>query len=288
MSEIAKKAFNGSASTVVLASGKNWPDTLAASALAGAKGCPLLLTDPDGLSEQTASLLQYFGTDTVWIVGGTSAVSGNIDAALIRGNIFKDNIHRLSGADRTQTAELIEAEVTASAGTDTCIICSGSNFPDALSVSSYACANKLPILLTGADGKLTAGSLAIARTFRNAIIIGKEGAVSGDAETQLAGLSVKRIGGDDRCGTSLEVIRELYGGKVSSLCLATGENYPDALAGATLAGTAGGAILLLAGTGSTPSAEQLSLIRNTPTELILGGEQAISAGMKEAIEAALK
>lgn len=45
MSRIADTAFPDTASTVVIASGENYPDALAASGFAGVKDSPILMTD---------------------------------------------------------------------------------------------------------------------------------------------------------------------------------------------------------------------------------------------------
>ncbi len=56
MSRIVDTAFPDTASTVVIASGENYPDALAASGFAGVKDSPILMTDPLYLSNQTKSL----------------------------------------------------------------------------------------------------------------------------------------------------------------------------------------------------------------------------------------
>jgi putative cell wall-binding protein len=212
----------------------------------------------------------------------------DVDASLIRNGIAENDIHRIYGDDRMQTADRVEAEVMKYSTADTVIICSGGNFPDALSISSYAFAQKMPILLTGEDGNLTAESLAIAKGFKNAVIIGGKTAVSTDTETQLSGLSVGRYGGNDRYGTSTAIISGLFGGYAPALAIATGEDYPDALVGAALAGQQDGAILLVDGQGSTLTADQEAIVGNAGDVWILGGGQAISAAMKSAIDDILK
>lgn len=284
MAALVSKAFPNGSSAAVLASGTNWPDALAASALAGAKGCPVILTDPDEISVQALLQLSSLGTETVYIVGGESAVSLNIDKNLAAKGIAADHIIRLGGADRMQTAERIETEVMKSSSADTVIICSGQDFPDALSVSAYAYAQKMPILLTGNDGRLTDASAAIAGNFKNAILIGQTGAVSEDVRAQLPGINVKRCGGNDRYQTSLQVVGQLYGGNVPLLAVATGDDFPDALAGASFAGSQGGAILLVDNSGIHLNPEQKAIIKGSGSVRILGGEGAVSFSMKQAID----
>ena len=285
MAEIVKRAFPKGCDTVVLASGANWPDALAASSLAGAMDCPVLLTDPDRLNGTTAELLSSLGVKNVIIVGGTSSVSDAVKSAVEAKNIATE---RIWGDDRTQTADRIARRVIDESSADTIIICSGNSFPDALSISSCAFAQKMPILLTGSDGKLTDDSLAIAENFGKAIIIGGENAVSPGVEKQLTVMKTVRYAGDDRYGTSAEIINNLFGGKASMLAVATGQDCPDALVGAALAGRNGGAILLVDGQASSLTDSQKTIVGNAGSVWILGGESAVSAALKTAVDDTLK
>jgi putative cell wall-binding protein len=83
-------------------------------------------------------------------------------------------------------------------------------------------------------------SLAIAKTLKSAIIGGGQGVVSGETEIQLSSLSVKRCGGTDRYDTSKQLVNALYGTSIPFPAIATGANFPDTLAGAAIAGKAGG------------------------------------------------
>jgi putative cell wall-binding protein len=285
MAEIVKQAFPDGCDTAILASGTNWPDALAASSLAGAMDCPVLLTDPDQLTDKTAELLASLKVKKVIFVGGTAAVSDSVKSAV---EAEKITTERIWGNDRTQTADMIAKRVIDISSADTIIICSGQDFPDALSISSYAYAQKMPILLAGSDGTLTADSLAIAENFGKAIIVGGQGAVSPDVEKQLTVMKTVRYGGVDRYGTSAEIINNLFGGKVSMLAVATGMDYPDALMGAALAGKSGGAILLVDGQGSALTTDQKTIVGNAGSVRILGGTAAVSAVMKTAVDDIMK
>jgi uncharacterized repeat protein (TIGR02543 family) len=285
MTETVKKAFPNGCETAVLASGENWPDALSASSLAGVKDCPVILTEPGQLTQQTADLLASLKVTNVIIVGGTAAISDDMKAAVEAKSITTE---RIWGSDRTQTADLVARRVIDSSDADTIIICSGQNFPDALSISSYAYAKKMPILLAGSDGKLTADSLAIAENFGKAIIVGGEKAVSPDVEKQLTVMKTARYEGTDRYGTSIDVINKLFGGYAPVLAVATGTNYPDALVGAALAGKSGGTILLVDGGGTSLADDQKAIIGHAGDVWILGGDGAVSDAMKTAINNVLK
>jgi hypothetical protein len=80
---IAKEAVgNNAVTSVVLVSGENFPDALAANGFAGAMGnLPILITESNSLSSETAALIDGWGVDTVYIIGGTSAVSTAVETS---------------------------------------------------------------------------------------------------------------------------------------------------------------------------------------------------------------
>jgi uncharacterized repeat protein (TIGR02543 family) len=286
MSAIVKEAFPNGCDTVVLASGNNFPDALASSALAGVKACPVVLTDPNKLSVQASELITSLKASNVIITGGEGAVSKAVADSI--GTLGIRNVDRIWGNSRTETADKIAKKVLETSKTDTVIIASGNNFPDALSISAYAYAKQMPILLTGNDGNLTEESLAIAKTLKSAIIVGGQGVVSGEMETQLSSLSVKRYGGDDRYDTSKQLVDALYGTSVPSLAIATGNDFPDALAGASIAGKAGGTILLVNGTDTSLTNDQAKVAASSSATWILGGTGAVSDSVEKACVQAMK
>jgi putative cell wall-binding protein len=112
--------------------------------------------------------------------------------------------------------------------------------------------------------------------------------VSGNVETQLSGAAVKRYGGSDRYGTSLEIINGLFGGKAAALAVSTGSSYPDSLVSAALSGKSNGAILLVDGKGTALTESQKTVLKNAGSVWILGGDNAVSAVMKTSIDSALR
>jgi putative cell wall-binding protein len=285
MSEAVKKAFPDGCATAILASGENWPDALSASSLAGVMDCPVVLTEPGHLTAQTEDLLSSLKVQKVIIVGGTVAVSDDVKLAVEAKNITTE---RIWGKNCTQTADKIARRVIDISSADTIIICSGQNFQDALSISSYAYAQKIPILLTGSNRKLSADSLAIAKNFSKAIIVGGKANVSLNVEKQLKAMKTARYAGMNHYETSIQLINNLFGGKATALAIATGQDYSDALAGAALAGKSGGAILLVKGSGTSVTNAQKAIIGNADKVWVLGGDNAVSDAMKAAIDNIIK
>lgn len=98
---IATTAYPADASTVFLASGADFPDALAGSPVAGVRGAPMLLTNPDQLSGPTRGALSTLGARTVIILGGTTAVSANVQDELTALGL---TVQRWAGANRYGTA----------------------------------------------------------------------------------------------------------------------------------------------------------------------------------------
>lgn len=112
MAMVSQTAFPSAASkAAVVASGSSFPDALAASSLAGHLNAPILLTDPKTLSNATANELDRLDADTIYIIGGTNAVSNNAEKA-IQASRPSATIRRLAGNTRFDTAYQIYSELT--------------------------------------------------------------------------------------------------------------------------------------------------------------------------------
>gem|GEM_PF-4861204 len=153
--EASRMAYpvDGSVDIVVLATAFNWPDALGGTALAGTVHGPLLLTPPDALPSAVAAEITRLAPKRVYVLGGTAAVSDDVLEAA-KALTFMDIATRLDGADRCETAIEIAAEVKAMRGSlydGTAFVCTGADFPDALSAAPIAAANGWPIYLTPTD-----------------------------------------------------------------------------------------------------------------------------------------
>jgi putative cell wall-binding protein len=89
--------------------------------------------------------------------------------------------------------------------------------------------------------------------------------------------AVVRIGGADRYGTAADVAHAFWP-SADAAWIATGRNFPDALAGSALAGGAGQPLLLVT-SGSVPAATGQEIIRLRAAALhIMGGTSVILPG----------
>jgi putative cell wall-binding protein len=236
------------ANTVIVATGENWPDALAASSLAGIYDAPVILTASNALTPVSEKLIDDLLVEQVYIVGGPASVSPAVESSL-RG--IAPRVTRLADADRFLTALKVYEEGIGSWST-TAIIASAAGYSDALSVSPMAFAEKMPIFLADrANGLDQATTQAIqAGGFSDIIIVGGPASVPEGIKDQLGtSFNYTRLGGEDRYEASTTiadhtVTNSTYLG-YHGLCVATGSNYPDALAGGAFAGHTGGVLLLV-------------------------------------------
>jgi putative cell wall-binding protein len=296
----AKVAFPSGAGTVVIATARNWPDALGGAALAGAVDGPILLTEPTELPSTVATAISALGATKAIILGGTGAVSSDVQSALGTTLGGAGNVTRIDGADRYETARKVAAETVKrinESGTfsRTAFVATGANFPDALAASPLAAAKGWPIYLvrpTGVDDALVDAMRKVG--VNQVIILGGYGAVPKSVEDALKVrvAPVSRLEGADRYRTALAVAE--HGVKVGlfwdKVAVATGANFPDALAGGVLQGRANSVMVL------TPSDTLHEGVRQTLVAnkggiwevRFLGGLSAVSQPVRDAAIGALQ
>ena len=127
---------------------RGWPDAVAVAPLAAQLRVPILLTSSTSLPDATAAALAEFteaGLAGITIVGGGGAVSGAVEADLIRINPV---VERINGANRYATAVLVARHHLAAVDASTMLMSSGRNWPDALVAGPAAAAMQAPLVLT--------------------------------------------------------------------------------------------------------------------------------------------
>lgn len=88
--------------------------------------------------------------------------------------------------------------------------------------------------------------------------------------------AINRLAGGDRYATAAAISQARFGGGVSTVFIATGTSFPDALAGSPAAAAANGPILLTAPT-ALPAPTAAELVRLHPGRIVvLGGPSAVS------------
>ena len=224
--------------SVIVASGANYADALAASYLAEKKDAPILLTDTAESNEKRVK--DYISKNlksggTVYVIGGTTAMTERFQNSL-----SGYNVKRLSGDDRYDTNLAILTE--GGSASNGIIVSSGLNYADSLSAS----ATGMPILLVGKT--LTEEQIAyLSNSGGKVYIVGGNTAISADVEAQIREVksSVSRIAGNNRYETSYRIASTFYSGKRTALITAYGMDYPDGLVSSALGQSMDSPVMLI-------------------------------------------
>ena len=297
MKQIVNEGWESS-EWAVIATSQGYQDALAASALAGLlNNAPVLLTPSNELSNVTKNLLVNKGVKKAIIVGGTSAISEDVEKAVQAANNIETT--RISGGTATTTAiNVYKWGADASKTGDTtwgkdAIVATLDSFQDALSIAPYAYSKHAPIFLTDKgtkDIRLTVQGFINNGGFNRTIIVGGTGAVSETVDNKV--ISPKRLYGGSAYTTSKAIAQfalDEGGMTAANTGVACGTTYQDALTGAALCGK-NNSILLLADDNKSSSkyTTATSIIKAQKDSLskcyIFGGPSAVS----EPVEAAIK
>jgi putative cell wall-binding protein len=213
--------------------------------------------------------------DTVWILGGSLAISTVTDARLRDDGYV---VRRLAGSDRYQTAVAI---ANALGDPSTVIEVTGDGFADALAAAPAASAVNGALLLTSGSQQSAATATYIDKH------AGTRYAVGGPASA--ADPSATTIAGSDRYETALQVT-ERFISHPSTLGFATGMSFPDALAGGPVTAQQSGGLLLVPSCGSIPTDIADYLASNNQSVnagWLFGGGTAVGDSVLEQLDQAL-
>jgi len=216
-------------------------------------------------------------------------------------------VSRFAGADRFGTNNLAD-EAAATGPTSgspvtftTAFVATGNGFADALAVGPIVYSEAIPLVLTASD-VLSPAALQSLKDLqvKNVIIVGGTGAVSAAVETALTAAGfvvVYRIAGQDRTMTASAIARWAANGlpatptykaldaipgwitNSSTVWIARGDSFADALAAGAAAGDAGQSIVLTSSPtdlGAGIPAYFASLTGGVDAIIALGGPSALN------------
>jgi putative cell wall-binding protein/outer membrane protein assembly factor BamB len=232
---------------------------------------------------------------TTVTVGAVVAVSAPLAAISVIGSNASGatglSVVRLAGTDRYATA----AAIADSGWPDplpansTLLLATGSTFPDAVAGSAAAGHLDVPLLLTTSGALSASASAEIGRLKPASVtLLGGTAALGSAVAQQVAALgpTVVRWQGSDRYATAAAISQATYPSGTTNVYLATGGAFPDALAGAALAGHAGGP-LLLTDSATLPAVTKTEIARLHPSAIVIfGGTAAVSEQVASAAVAA--
>jgi putative cell wall-binding protein len=282
---------DGSATAVLLARADSFADALSAASVAVLEDAPVLLTAsadlPPSVLEELQRALGQGGT--VYLLGGEAAISPAVAEAIAAAGY---QVVRIAGEDRIATSlQLAQFLVDAGVEVDEVVLASATNFPDALAGAAYAASSESPVLLTAPDmlDPRVRDFLVSLGDGVEVHVAGGTAAVSDAvlAEVASLGVEVERLSGEDRYETAVEIAEALFPAP-SAVALATGLNFPDALAGAAAAGRRDAPVLLVGATLPDSVREYLEENASTITAVyVLGGEGVVSPEVMTEVRAIL-
>lgn len=270
--KIAEDGWGAEATEVILTTGQNFPDALAAGPLANQLDAPILLTTKNQLPNSVLNFLYKSDATKVTIIGGTDAVSSNVEKFLVKDLGLE--VDRIAGKDRFDTAAKIADHVDNYLGESTAYVVNGWNFPDALSIAPVAASQGAPILLVDSKS-IPAATAAKLKGYDQKFVIGGKAVVSDSIVSQL---KATRIAGNDRYETSVSVAEYFFDSEFMNhtAYIATGTNFADALTGSVNASFYGAPVLLTPPTSLYPGIKEYALNSDTLWFTILGGPNAVS------------
>jgi putative cell wall-binding protein len=193
---------------------------------------------------------------------------------------------RFDGADRFAVAVGISQQFAP--GVPVVFVAKGSDYPDALSAAPVAAMQGGPLLLTQTDALPEAVRAELARLQPTKIVVvGGTASVSQGVEAQLSALApVERVAGADRYEASRNLVRANFVGPVPRIYIATGANFPDALAAGSAAGSKDSPVLLVDGKASRLDRASTDLITSlAPAQIVIaGGPASVSTGIEAALQ----
>lgn len=287
------------ADVVILARADAYPDALAGAPLASHLGAPLLLTGRDAIAPNVRVAIERMGANRAILLGGTGALS---NAVADQAEDLGLAVERISGPERFATAAAVAERVVDGEGVSTAYLALGGaadpsqGWPDAVAVSGLAAAERRPVLLTAGDHLSDATAGVIQQMgFERVVLVGGVASLAEQVaeDVEALGVVVERVAGGSRFETSVEIASRQLAGSAGSpdVWLASGRDFPDALAAGAGAAAAGGVLLLTDGLQVTTDDVTGAWIASSRQQLtggvVVGGPVAISDGVAAQVQSLL-
>ncbi|MCU1381003.1 MAG: glycoside hydrolase, family 43 [Acidimicrobiales bacterium] len=276
---LSRHTFRNRTPQVVVASGEQFADALAATPAAARLGAPLLLTRRSEVPTSTYNELKRLRPSVILLAGGTNVVSSAVERRLAT----VARVLRLAGTDRFDTAARLSAAAFGT-GVPVAFLAQGHSFSDALAAGAAAGRLEGPVLLVERNRvpAVVAKELARLRPAR-IVLVGGESAIGQPVADSVRHGDVDRVGGRDRYATATALASLVPGGAGVAL-IASGSTFPDALAAGPSASALGGTFALT-GANCLPTAAAQGMADNGVRQvLVIGGENAVSDDAAEPCE----
>ena len=193
--------------SAVLVNDNSIADALSATPFAKAKDAPILLTQSNKLDSRTKAELKRLGVKNVYLIGGSIALSSEIEKQLNAENI---NFERISGNSRYDTSLKLAEKLDREKSISKIVVVNGEKgLADAVSVGAIAAQENMPIILSDSEnGTEVADNFIDSKDIAKSYVIGGTYSISNSVERSLP--NATRIAGSSRSETNAKIIEEFY------------------------------------------------------------------------------
>ncbi|NLI90837.1 MAG: cell wall-binding repeat-containing protein [Peptococcaceae bacterium] len=238
----------------------------------------MLLTDKDSLNSNTLSVLQDLKVKNVYLIGGSGVISTEEENSLINAGY---TVKRIAGEDRYDTAVKIAEELGDS---NEVAVTTGNDYADALSIGPLAAEKQIPIILVPRDNITSSIENYISsKPITKAYIIGDQDIISDNVADKFS--NPIRILGADKYARNVAILNKFWTGfDHNKFCIAIGENFADALAGAVYAVKNNMAVILVKEDLTSQTKNFLQTISSSLSGItVFGGENVVPSSLLQTI-----
>lgn len=251
-------------STILLTTGENYPDAISAGGWQG--NAAVVLTKRSVIPPSSLELLRESWVREVFVIGGPSVID---DSIVERLRTLGKSVTRLWGDNRFDTSVEVSKVTNPAKSVSTIWIAPGNSFSDQLVAAAGARRSGGAFLVVPENGVLSSNtSNEIARLAKD----GSEIRVV-DHRSQLTRMNVSNL---KRVNFNVDPYQISVDTQTASstIIVASGENWPDALGGTRLVGSSRGMILTRRSCSPTGVSTRL---QRADRLIVLGGQAALSS-----------
>ena len=295
---ISRQTYSSKASSAVIVSGETFADALSATPLASAANGPVLLIKKGVIPQTTWNEIQrilpapQFNQYKLYVLGGEAVINkAQTDFLTAQGY----DVVRLAGRDRMHTSVLAAMTADSLRGTKPgyAYIVNGFGFADGLAVGPLASIEKRNVLVTE-SGDLSQSVRDYVNgnidTLAGVALIGGTSVIPQSISDLFTsnGFGVTRIAGSNRYGTATKIAESIITGAPTGgkgIGLASGRNFPDALAAGPLLAFTKNALILDQPEGCKETLKYLQSAQNVIAGgFVFGGKNAVSSAAESVAE----
>jgi putative cell wall-binding protein/uncharacterized protein involved in tolerance to divalent cations len=166
----------GKSNEVALINSNDFRDGMSISAIAAAKGMPVIPVDTYSMPASVSKYLQgYKKADQIYVVGGQDKISDSVISGL-------PNVKRIGGGDIYSSNIGVIDAFLGEISTDTIYVSSAKDFPDSLGASALAPGTDSPIVFVDDPMSYDTQNFLKSHIINNIKVLGGPGAISYESE----------------------------------------------------------------------------------------------------------